>query len=223
MLLVTTFASLSYIVTYIYDHKEGYEFVGPLILATNYGTFLITNLFAPSIRLSYKRQMKIAAVCYTINYVTQSIPAEKALNIVLIIVGSMVSGFGAAIVWVVYGAYIKALCKKFGEEEEEGKYFSIANMLNFSSNFFGALVTTFGIGLFSNEIYFIILIALGLVSFLFCHFLVEDIPKLEEKEAEYNCTEELKGVFSYYPRMKPLFFMMIIDGLSLAFTSTSLP
>ena len=111
LLLVTTFSSLSYIVTYIYDHKEGYEFVGPLILATNYGTFLITNLFAPSIRLPYKTQMKIVAICYTFNYVTQSIPASKALNIFFIVIGSMVSGFGAAILWVVYGAYIKSLCK----------------------------------------------------------------------------------------------------------------
>ena len=111
LLLVTTYSSLSYIITYIYDQKEGYEFVGPLILASNYGTFLITNLFAPSVRLSYKTQMKIAAVCYTVNYVTQAIPAGKGLSIFLIVLGSMVSGFGAALVWVVYGAYIKSLCR----------------------------------------------------------------------------------------------------------------
>ena len=61
--------------------------------------------------------MKIAAICYTVDYVAQAIPAEKGLKIFLIVLGSMIGGFGAALLWVVYGAYIKSL-SKINEEEE---------------------------------------------------------------------------------------------------------
>lgn len=44
--------------------------MGPVLLAANYFTFLIANSFAPSIRLSLTSQMKVAALCYTLNYVT---------------------------------------------------------------------------------------------------------------------------------------------------------
>jgi hypothetical protein len=45
--------------------------MGPLILGVNYFTFLVANSFAPSIRLKLTTQMKIAALCYTANYVAE--------------------------------------------------------------------------------------------------------------------------------------------------------
>ena len=74
LLLVTTYASFSFIVTFIYENKANQGFVGPLLLATNYGTFLIANLYAPSVRLAFKNQMKLAALAYTLNYIMQTLP-----------------------------------------------------------------------------------------------------------------------------------------------------
>ena len=62
-LLATTYVSFSYIVTYIYDN-----FIGPLLLASNYFVFLITNSIAPALPIKIKNQLLITAVTYTINY-----------------------------------------------------------------------------------------------------------------------------------------------------------
>lgn len=72
LILVTTYSSFSFIVTYMYEHKEGgFKEMGPVLLAANYFTFLIVNSFAPSIQMSLKSQMRVAAFCYTFNYVTE--------------------------------------------------------------------------------------------------------------------------------------------------------
>lgn len=74
LLLITTYSSFSFIITFIYENRANEGYVGPLLLATNYSSFLIANLFAPSVRFSFKNQMKFAALAYTINYVMQTLP-----------------------------------------------------------------------------------------------------------------------------------------------------
>ena len=65
------------------------------------------------------------------------------LGVAFSVIGAMIGGYGAALLWVCYGAYMKALCKSNGEEEIQGRYFAILNAIAFSSLLFGALVTTF--------------------------------------------------------------------------------
>lgn len=93
----------------------------------------------------------------------------------------MLEGAGAAMVWVVYGGYVKSLTKKYNEEDIEGKYFSLLNAICFSNSLLGNLITTFCIDLFSNEIYFLILTILGIISLLFCQFFVTDLPHPDEQ------------------------------------------
>lgn len=57
-------------------------------------------------------QMKLAALCYTFNYVTEFVMLPQGWGFALSVMGAMVGGFGAAILWVCYGAYMKRLCKK---------------------------------------------------------------------------------------------------------------
>lgn len=49
----------------------------------------------------------------------------------------------------------------------------------------GALVTLFGIGFFSNTIYFIILAALGVASFFYCLVFVGDIETIGKDRIRY--------------------------------------
>jgi hypothetical protein len=71
LILITTYGSFSFIVTYMYEHKnDGLKFMGPVLLFVNFFTFMIANSFAPSIRLSLTTQMKIGAACYTLNYIS---------------------------------------------------------------------------------------------------------------------------------------------------------
>lgn len=43
--------------------------MGPLLLGVNYFVFLVANSFVPAIRMNLTTQMKVAAICYTANYV----------------------------------------------------------------------------------------------------------------------------------------------------------
>lgn len=146
--------------------------MGPVLLAANYFTFLIANSFAPSIQMSFKSQMLVAAFCYTVNYVTEIFQLEGAMGIVFSVIGAIFGGYGAALLWVCYGAYMKELCKMNNEEHLQGRYFGILNGIAFSSILFGSLVTTFCFELFSDQTYFIILASLGAFSFLFCYMFV---------------------------------------------------
>ena len=58
-----------YIATYLYKHMgPNLNFMGPLLLASNYSAYLIANSFAPSLTIKMKNQLLIAALFYTINY-----------------------------------------------------------------------------------------------------------------------------------------------------------
>jgi len=87
--------------------------MGPVLLSVNYIVFLIANSFAPSIRLTQKTQMKIAALCYTFNYITEALMLPGGWGISSSVIGAMVGGFGAAILWVSYGSYMKTLCQMY--------------------------------------------------------------------------------------------------------------
>jgi|688.fasta_scaffold157279_2 hypothetical protein len=96
----------------MYEHKEdGLKIMGPILLAANYISFLVTNSFAPSIRLTHKKQMQIAALSYTFNYVVQALGLPGGWGIGGSIFGTTVGGCGAAILWVSYGSYMKNICK----------------------------------------------------------------------------------------------------------------
>lgn len=94
--------------------------MGPVLLLSNYATFLVVNTFAPSIRLSSKTQLKIGALLYLGNYLLQIftglLPVESAFGIMMSIVGAMMGGFGASMIWVCYGGYMEALIKQNNEE-----------------------------------------------------------------------------------------------------------
>ncbi len=57
--------------------------------------------------------MKIAAFTKVFNYGVQLLPFTGNLQIAILLMGSLLEGAGSALVWVVYGGYIKALTKKY--------------------------------------------------------------------------------------------------------------
>ena len=70
---------------------------------------MIVNIFAPYIKISYKKQLIIGAICYTINYAIEIPLVLSPFGIFLLILGSVLGGFGAAIVWVSQGGFMTAL------------------------------------------------------------------------------------------------------------------
>jgi MFS family permease len=91
----------------------------------------------------------------------------------LSIIGSFLGGFGAGLIQVALGGYINALCLKFNSKT--GKYFGISNSITNSSLVFGSLISYFAYGKFSNEIFFVTLFIITIISFIFCRIFVYDI------------------------------------------------
>lgn len=100
-------------------------------------------------------------------------------GIFLLILGSILGGFGAAIVWVSQGGFMTALFEKYQIPlGYHGRYFGLLNMLVFSNILLGSLVSTFGLGFLGDTQYFIILTLIGGISVFFGTFLLEDVQKI---------------------------------------------
>jgi len=90
--------------------------------------------------------------------------------------GAIIGGFGASVLWVSQGGYMMRLFKANNiDKDHEGFYLGIQNGLVYTSSLLGAIVITFGLGLFGNEIYFLVLTLLGLLAFLLCTFFLDPL------------------------------------------------
>lgn len=84
------------------------------------------------------------------------------------ILGSILGGSGAAIVWVSQGGFMTALFEKYRIPiDYHGRYFGLLNMLIFSNILLGSIVSTFGLGFLGDSEYFIILTFIGGISACF--------------------------------------------------------
>lgn len=134
---------------------------------------MIVNIFAPFIKISYKKQLIIGAICYTINYALEIPLILNTFGIFFLVFGSILGGFGAAIVWISQGGFMIALLEKYHRPlDHHGRYFGLLNMIVFSNTLLGSLVTTFGLGFLGDREYFIILTFIGGLSICFSVFLL---------------------------------------------------
>lgn len=111
-MLATTYASYGYIATYLYQHMgPNLNFMGPLLLSSNYFASLIAYSFAPSLRIKMKNQLLIAASFYTINYAIEMLGLQSTVfGVPLSVLGSIFGGVGSSIIWICYGSYTERLC-----------------------------------------------------------------------------------------------------------------
>jgi hypothetical protein len=63
------------------------------------------------------------------------------------------------------------------DENSEGKYIGAMNGIVYSQIILGGVLTTFALGLFGNEIYFIILSGIGILSFILCKFCLDPLEE----------------------------------------------
>ena len=121
--------------------------------------------------------MSLGVLGHTLNYSTGIYLEDlnEPMKYIIIAIGSVGSGIGDAFIWTVYGRYLHNLCEDSGEVENKGKYFGICYMIGISSTITGALPIFFGLGLFSDEVFFMILTAIGIGSALFGIFVLKDV------------------------------------------------
>lgn len=65
------------------------------------------------------------------------------------------------------------------EKDHQGYYMGIQNGLIYTSNFVGAAITAFGLGLFGNQIYFLVLTGVGILGFALCNLFLDPLKDLQ--------------------------------------------
>ncbi len=94
---------------------------------------------------------------------------KGAVGVLALVIVNVLSGAGAAVIWVNQGAYMEQVFREQKVDSQfHGKYFGIANGLTCCNYALGALITTFGIGMFSDTVYFIFLTVVGMLGLLYC-------------------------------------------------------
>lgn len=97
------------------------------------------------------------------------------MKYIIIGIGAVGSGTGDAFVFTVFGRYLHNLCEEYGEIEKKGKIFGICYMIAIVSTMTSAIPVVVGLGIFSNQIFFIILTSIGLISALYGIFVLKDV------------------------------------------------
>ena len=151
LMVVTTYASFSHIVSYITEHSNQlYPFEGSVVLIVNYLVYML-GLSRASVISNYKRQFQIAALCYATNYVLYLFHFDHLLGLISSALGALIGGYGASLLWVSQGGYMMELFKSNNiAKDEEGYYLGIQNGMIYASNIVGAIIITFGLGLLGN-------------------------------------------------------------------------
>jgi hypothetical protein len=70
---------------------------------------MIANIFVPFLKVSFKKQFLFGAFCYTLNYALEISDQLDAFGVFLLLFGSALGGFGAAVVWVCQGGFMSHL------------------------------------------------------------------------------------------------------------------
>lgn len=149
-ILFTATNSVTTIITYIYEQAE-LGVIGPANIATSYLAFIFSTTYAPSCKWKIKTQMLIATIAYTLNFSTGLfIPlVTLPFKFTISIIGAVLAGLTAGLLWVSQGRYIHITCQRAGIENEKGEHFGIFSFIYCLSHVSAGLITTFGLGLFS--------------------------------------------------------------------------
>jgi hypothetical protein len=112
-LIFTAYTSFQTIITYIYENM-GLGAAGPLNFIMNYLAFMVSNLFAPKCKASFKVQMIIGSVGHGFNvatglyvpYIENKIAAYGVISL-----GGIVAGSVAGFMWISQGGYLREVVK----------------------------------------------------------------------------------------------------------------
>lgn len=112
MIMFTAFNSLQNIVSKIYN-DYGYENLGQVSILLLYFTFGATTLVTPFLirKLGYKKVLFISSLGYAVYQgvglviaLAEGIP--RALGWVIVLVGAILCGASASMIWVAQGSYV---------------------------------------------------------------------------------------------------------------------
>lgn len=179
MILFTAFNAFQTIVTKIHE-EEGDHTLGPFRFALNYFTFMIANLFVSKVKYSQKWQITLSTLTYVFQYLTGFFISGTSIEVKFIMagLGAVVNGIGASFLWTSIGSYIHKVCHFYEKTQMKGHYYGMFNIIFCFSTILGSLVVTFGLSLFSTNMYFLLVSGVAMLSFIYGIFFIKDLSSL---------------------------------------------
>ncbi len=98
----------------------GHRNLGPLILIFGSISVIFFNILIPNLNIKMKNLLLIYGCCMTTNYLlnfTSYLVSKNVVATFLILVGTIISGFGVAIIGIVAGKYVSILCKEHNKQK----------------------------------------------------------------------------------------------------------
>ena len=89
--------------------------------------------------------------------------------------GAIVNGIGASFLWTSVGSYIHKVCHLYNKVPQKGHYFGLFNTIFCLSTILGAIVVTFGLSMFSYNVYFSIVSGVSFLAFIFGILFIKDL------------------------------------------------
>ncbi len=113
LFFTTTYVSFSIIITYLFSHNDNYSSqMGPLVLFTNYGTFMIFSIVAPAFKKSPKTLLIAGSLTYMVYFIVAIFEPKGLIGNIILLSCSCISGAGAALSWLNQGAYMEQLLRE---------------------------------------------------------------------------------------------------------------
>jgi MFS family permease len=104
------------------------------------------------------------------------------LKYLIVCLGSCISGISAGFLWISQGRYIHLACEKYHALDRKGEMYGIFGAFYCLSNVTAGLITTFGLGFFDAEHYFVIVTLLGVIATFYCLFFVRNISEKHHRQ-----------------------------------------
>lgn len=148
----------------------------------NYLAFMVSNLFAPKCKASFKVQMIIGSLGHGFNVATGLyVPyiQDKWAAYMAISFGGVVAGSVAGFMWISQGGYLREVVKG---EPDKGKYSGIFQLLYSFSSLIAGFVTTFFLGYFQESTYFIVLTSISALAGVFAFIFFKDIKEAPQSQ-----------------------------------------
>ncbi len=86
--------------------------MGPIVLFTNYGAFMLFNIITPAIKKTPKTLFIVGSLTYVVYFIVAIFEPTGPLGNAILIICSCISGAGAALVWINQGAYMEQLIRE---------------------------------------------------------------------------------------------------------------
>ena len=225
LVLLTAFNSVQGLIAEIYT-QLGYPKLGKVSLLGLYGMFFLSVFFTPGLikNWNYKSGIVVGSFGYIFSMIAGAITVScedeehfwckspafiNASNII----GSMLNGLTAPILWLSANRYVTACTN----EDNKGKYFGIFWCFISATQILGNLMSAFVITHFGQQTFYFVATGCVLLASLLCS-MAPYVPKYSQEDLNEKFIQKAKKIIAlgFSPVMRVLLPFLFLSGMTVA-------